>query len=105
MAPSGVHEILETAALQAGGLITTSALRRIGGPSHTARTMVARGELVRIAHGIYVDGATWRAGSSEERYRLFVRDVVHPRSGARQAAIRRRWSSARRSARTSSANR
>ncbi|MGO4689795.1 type IV toxin-antitoxin system AbiEi family antitoxin domain-containing protein [Glaciibacter sp. 2TAF33] len=68
-----MHEILETAALQTGGLITTSALRRIGGPSHTAETMIARGELVRVAHGIYVDGGTWRAVSAEERYRLFVR--------------------------------
>ena len=68
-----MHEILETVALQNGGLITASALRRLDTPSHAVEGMIARGELARIAYGTYIDGPTWKAATREERYRLFVR--------------------------------
>jgi len=45
------------------------------------RALVRRGQLARVRHGSYVDGAVWRSLSSIDQYRVVVRAVLkraHP---------------------------
>jgi len=55
------------------GLILADSLRASGLTTHAVRALIAHGELVRIRRGIYAPGEAWRSGTSNDRYRLFVR--------------------------------
>jgi len=68
-----MSQILEIAAARDGDLIAAATLRHLGAGSHTAESLVARGTLVRIRYGVYVDAALWRSVGRTGRYQLFVR--------------------------------
>lgn len=62
--------------MRSGGLIQSSVLRELGVGPGAITTLVRRGELVRIRHGVYVDAQSWRVAKPAERYRQFVRATV-----------------------------
>lgn len=79
-----MRDQLETVAARDGGLMTTAALQERGISPHGVGSLVASGVLVRVRHGIYVDGSQWRAAKADERYVFFVRATA---AGARRPAV------------------
>jgi predicted transcriptional regulator of viral defense system len=64
---------LATAPARLDGLILASDVAMLHGSSRGLPRAVARGELVRIRRGVYVETSRWADADSDERYRMRVR--------------------------------
>ncbi|WP_169515612.1 type IV toxin-antitoxin system AbiEi family antitoxin domain-containing protein [Glaciibacter superstes] len=79
-----MRDQLETVAARDAGLLTTAALQERGISPHRVGSLVSSGVLVRVRHGMYVEGSQWRAATADERYVYFVRATA---AGARRPAV------------------
>lgn len=64
------------------GVLSTRAAGRLGLTANDLRAMVAGGDLVRAAHGAYVDAARLVGASPEEEHRLRVTAIVLAKGGS-----------------------
>ena len=64
------------------GVLSTRAAFRLGLTANDLRTMVAAGDLVRVAHGAYLDAALLAEVSPEEDHRLRVTALVLAKGGS-----------------------
>ncbi|MFD3449108.1 hypothetical protein ACFDTO_31550 [Microbacteriaceae bacterium 4G12] len=62
-----------TVAARPTSLILASDITGRDGSNHQLRRAHARGELVRIRRGVYVEAASWHAAHPDDRYRMQVR--------------------------------
>ncbi|WP_122263521.1 type IV toxin-antitoxin system AbiEi family antitoxin domain-containing protein [Ornithinimicrobium cerasi] len=64
------------------GVLSTRAAVRLGLTANDLRAMVAAGELVRVAHGAYLDAALLVGATPEEDHRLRVTAIVLAKGGS-----------------------
>ncbi len=64
---------LTTASARLDGLILARDVAALNGSSRVLPRAVARGELVRIRRGVYVDAERWADADADKRYRMRVR--------------------------------
>jgi hypothetical protein len=68
-----MDDVIEVLSARFGGLVPARALREAGVADHTAESMVRRGVLVPIRHGVYADASLARGADSATKYRMLVR--------------------------------
>ena len=65
-----------------GGVVGASQLSAVGASAHDVHRWVARGDLVRVRRGAFVDGHLWATVNADARYRLTVKAVMRARAGS-----------------------